>query len=131
MYIVWVAVKNAQTPNELAANAAREAPRYSGALNYLDRSGEATRAFAVPLKLEPRLGIQLPAWDVYLAYSGDARWMQTPPAPAYWMHQLSNAPAALRLDGDKLRSEIEKLLTPHATAANVIEFGPQAIAPVF
>ena len=132
LYIVWVAVKNSQTAAELAANAAHEAPRYRGAQSYLDASGDATRAFAAPLKLQPRLGVQLPAWDVYLAYSGDARWIETsPPAPAYWMHQLSNAPPDLRLNGDKLRSEIEELLPSRATSAIAIGFGQQAIAPIF
>ena len=29
------------------------------------------------------------AWDIYLFYTAGATWIETPPAPAAWMHQLS------------------------------------------
>lgn len=115
VFIIWVQVKNAQSPAELATNAAREGVRYENARtsSYLDPQGHATKAFALPLNLEPRLGVQLPAWDVYLAYRADAKWppSNAPPTPAFWMHQLSNAPKGLELDADKLREEVRKLLT--------------------
>ena len=37
------------------------------------------------------LGIDEPAWDIYLIYGPEARWdAEQPPAPAYWMHQLGS-----------------------------------------
>jgi hypothetical protein len=120
LYIVWVALKNAQSPGELAANTAREAAKFMGPriANYLDSNGDAAKAFAAPLKLEPRLGVQLPAWDVYLVYGEDAHWNKgSPPAPDFWMHQLSNAPKELELNGVELRSHVESLLAKNASAA--------------
>ena len=29
------------------------------------------------------------AWDIYLFYTAGAAWLDTPPPPAAWMHQLS------------------------------------------
>jgi hypothetical protein len=29
------------------------------------------------------------AWDIYLFYKAGAAWIENPPAPAVWMHQLS------------------------------------------
>lgn len=121
LYIVWVAVKNVQTPQELEANAAREGTRFAGrrTSSYVDVKGEATRAFAIPLKLEPRLGVQLPAWDAYLAYGPQRQWeSDSVPAPDYWMHQLSNAPKQLTLNGDEFRAHVVALLSlPPAAAA--------------
>lgn len=57
----------------------------------------------------PVLGLDGPAWDVYLAYDRNATWKDAPPAPQYWMHQLRLAPG-LRLDGDTFAAEINKLL---------------------
>ena len=38
------------------------------------------------------LGLHEDAWDVYMIYGADARWTGvTPPAPAFWMHQLGSA----------------------------------------
>lgn len=114
-------MKNAQTPAELAANAGRESQQFKNARtsSYIDTAtGAATRAFATPLKLEPRLGVQLPAWDVYLAYDAGTRWSASgQPAPAYWMHQLSNAPPDRKLDADKFRDAVERLLNTNAEAA--------------
>ncbi|MBV8206775.1 MAG: hypothetical protein JO041_08275 [Acidobacteria bacterium] len=113
LYIVWVAVKHAQQPAELAANAAREAQafRRAGVLNYVDPQSDAAAAFALPLNLQRRMGVQLPAWDVYLSYSRGARWdSQGPPPPAFWMHQLSNAPGELWLNPERLRAEVQRML---------------------
>ena len=29
------------------------------------------------------------AWDIYLFYQSSDKWIETPPAPACWMHQIS------------------------------------------
>jgi hypothetical protein len=31
------------------------------------------------------------AWDIYLFYAPGAEWIDAPPRPDYWMHQLSDA----------------------------------------
>lgn len=61
------------------------------------------------------LGLQGPAWDVYLLYRAGIRWeAEGPPVPSFWMHQLSD-PAAdpalyLARDPSRLASEMENLL---------------------
>lgn len=52
------------------------------------------------------------AWDVYLLFPRGTRWTsQTPPAPAYWMHQLSKVSQAPRLDAGILGQEINRELS--------------------
>ena len=48
------------------------------------------------------------AWDIYFAFDGKSRWKRDPPKPNDWMHQLGRDKR--RLDGDKLRDSIRKLL---------------------
>jgi len=53
-----------------------------------------------------------PAWDVYLAYPGGARWEDEPPAPAFWHHQLGDEPQAPKLDGAAFAGGVRELLAP-------------------
>jgi len=48
------------------------------------------------------------AWDIYLFYRPDAEWRQTPPKPAYWMHQLTDGWATRDKyrTGDDLKNEL-------------------------
>jgi hypothetical protein len=51
------------------------------------------------------------AWDVYLVFRRGVQWAQdTPPAPDFWMHQLSGVTNAPRLDPAVLREHVERLL---------------------
>jgi len=68
-------------------------------------SGELVQAYARVMKLDQGQ----PAWDIYLVLDRDIEWKGEPPAPTYWMHQLKLDPDR-RLDGDKLATEINKLL---------------------
>ncbi len=56
------------------------------------------------------LGLTRTAWDVYLVYPPDVTWAgDEPPAPAFWMHQLSAAWGAneeLFLDPDALSAAV-------------------------
>jgi hypothetical protein len=37
------------------------------------------------------LGLNEPAWDIYMLYGPDARWEgDHPPRPQYWMHQFGS-----------------------------------------
>jgi hypothetical protein len=37
------------------------------------------------------LGLNEPAWDIYVLYGPDARWDgDLPPRPSYWMHQFGS-----------------------------------------
>lgn len=48
------------------------------------------------------------AWDVYLVFHKQAGWKDKLPQPSFWMHQLGDDKR--RLDGAKLRQEVERLL---------------------
>ena len=56
------------------------------------------------------------AWDIYLFYRPFEEWMETPPKPTYWMHQLTDnwATRDRYRTGSDLKSELlmsmEKLL---------------------
>ena len=47
------------------------------------------------------------AWDVYLLFDSAAEWVDSPPQPTEWMHQLGTDER--RLNGGALRSSIESL----------------------
>jgi hypothetical protein len=61
------------------------------ALHYWDEEGALVRAY------REVLGIDEPAWDVYMIYPPGVRWVDPlPPAPVFWMHQLGQ-PSAPRV----------------------------------
>jgi len=60
------------------------------------------------------LGLESPAWDVYLLYAPGIRWEgEQPPAPCYWMHQLAGPGAdpafLLGPDPSRLSRELDSL----------------------
>lgn len=68
------------------AAAARQARSWSDGRvrHWWDGTREMSRLFA------QTLGVQGPAWDVYLLYRPGICWeAAVPPAPSYWTHQLS------------------------------------------
>lgn len=77
--------------------------------HWWDGGRELSRLF------EQSLGLQGPAWDVYLLYRPRIRWAgQVPPTPSFWMHQLAG-PAVdpqlfLSRDPSRLSKELDKLL---------------------
>lgn len=53
------------------------------------------------------------AWDIYLLFPRGSRWESRPPAPQFWMHQLTQstwAGAAHQHCGDDLVRELEKCM---------------------
>jgi hypothetical protein len=77
--------------------------------HWWDGGKEMSRLFA------QTLGLQGPAWDVYLLYPTGVRWEgETPAAPNFWMHQLPDAAAApelsLRRAPWRLAGELDTLL---------------------
>ena len=51
---------------------------------FYDPNKRSGTAIADSLGYEDRV-----AWDIYLFYAAGAAWHENPPAPAVWMHQLS------------------------------------------
>ena len=61
------------------------------------------------MDLPKRRGVRLKlAWDVYFAFDAKSKWKDAPPKPDTWMHQLGQD--SRRLDADKLREAVKKLL---------------------
>ena len=81
VYVVWVPMNRGMERN--VPNATREVtdPR---ARHYWDGQGQLTAGYHEVLR-----GFIEPVWDTFVLYGKDARWDgASPPAPAYWMHQL-------------------------------------------
>lgn len=56
------------------------------------------------------LGLTAPAWDTWMLFDRNAMWRgETPPAPAWWEHQLSAGPPRLHLDPDRFASHARTL----------------------
>ncbi|MEP6697724.1 MAG: hypothetical protein ABJA34_12740 [Pseudonocardiales bacterium] len=100
-YLVWVPIKGA-TKNEVP-QATRTVPD-PRAQHYWDRTRDLVNAYS------PVLGLDGPAWDVYLIYRTGVRWEgSTPPKPDYWMQQLG-ARTAPALNGDRFARQVRAIL---------------------
>jgi hypothetical protein len=89
------------------------------ARHFWDPDKKAALAFAQMLQSSFPKAIELPkgeypAWDVYLVYDVSTKWKDAVPVPSDWMHQLGGVDPARRLDGDKLRGSVLKLLKAKA-----------------
>ncbi len=109
VYVVWLPVLRSDGPEALPRATALLAGD-SRVIQYWDPSSEIGRRFAPVLQLPP----PMTAWDAYLLYPPQTRWESSPPAPAFWMHQLSFPPWSaagrqfgnLRLDGRRFREQL-------------------------
>jgi hypothetical protein len=50
------------------------------------------------------------AWDTYQLFAAGVRWGDAPPTPNFLMHVGKPLPDSLRLNGDELRRQTERLL---------------------
>jgi hypothetical protein len=102
-YVAWVPILPADT--EEAARQSASLVSDGRALHFWDARKQLPAAFA------PVLGLPKawPAWDVYLAYPPGAAWDRTPPAPAFWHHQLGDTIDAPVLNGEKFAAAVGEL----------------------
>ena len=97
-FVVWVPVIGGKESDVPAATATVGDPR---ARHFWDQGGATVQAF------RETLGFREPAWDIYLIYGPEARWDgPAPPAPAFWMHQLTNRSGGPRVDGPLLEGPV-------------------------
>ena len=115
-YVVWVPVLRA---GPLESSAQSESGRIADlrVRQFIDLNGAISKLYAAVLRLPQPMR----AWDVYFVFGPDVRWLEgqggnQPPAPTYWMHQLSGraVPEELRLDGERLASTVRELLSKRA-----------------
>lgn len=66
---------------------------------------------AVGKAVSGQLGLDDPAWDVWLLYDRVKTWGRGgPPEPDWWEHQLGNLPAERRLDPQRFAQRAAELL---------------------
>ena len=104
MYAVWEPIL--KTDNERAARKATallDDPRVE---HYWVSTRDVGKLFQDPIGLTTE-----PAWDVYLVYPRGVSWDQSPPRPAFFMHQLGGRlPAEKRLHATKLAARLKAIL---------------------
>ena len=94
--IVWIDI----LPEDTGAGAEKSAliindPRVQ---HFHDPTKRAGQAIAASLGWEDYV-----AWDVYLFYEAGSRWLDGPPAPAHFAHQLPRDLAHFRTGDDLIR----------------------------
>ena len=75
------------------------------ARHYWDGSQALGEALAPAMGMNAKL-----AWDVYVVFGKDAKWNDTPPVPASWLHQKFGEDESLQLSEEKLVSRIREAL---------------------
>ena len=101
VYVVWSAQLGAQEKHVASATALVADAR---ARHYWDGGMLVGSAYQTLLQLEA------PAWDTWMLFDQDAVWRsESPPRPAWWEHQLRDAPPALHLDPTRFASHAEAL----------------------
>ena len=107
MYVVWSPRLGAEEKHVASATALIPGARVT---HYWDG------AMAVGTAYQPLLALRQPAWDVWLLFDRDAVWRgDTPPRPAWWEHQLHDAPPELHLDAARFASHALALHGASAT----------------
>ena len=114
VYVVWEPIlprdRREALPQAVALLA--QEPR---ARQYWDPGAVSGKGYVKVLDLP----LKSPVWDTYLLYPPGVRWEEAPPAPAFWMHQISFMPFSaaakrfgpLRLDGRRFREEVQGLMS--------------------
>ena len=103
LYVVWVPMLGATEAFVPEATRMLDDPR---ALHFWDAEGFFVSAF------ERVLGLQRPAWDLYLLYPPGERWQaELPPPPTRWMQQHGGADDG-RLDEARLAEALATLMEP-------------------
>jgi len=111
-FVVWLSMRTGDS----ADAASRQAAEFTDARvqQGWDSTGAIGDAFAKTLALKGR------AWDVYAVYGPGVKWTgDTPPAPTFWMHQLTAAAGAdqsLCLNPSTFLHEIDRIAKGSAAA---------------
>lgn len=113
-YLVWLPVQ--PNDNEYHANGAQRLATDARAQHYWNADQHLGLDLVAALPLGDACEL---AWDVYLVYPPRVKWPpMRPPAPSFWMHQLSCMPSQeLRLKGETLRVAVERELAQSQSAS--------------
>jgi hypothetical protein len=105
VYVVWI--PRFPFDSRAAAQQAMELVPDKRARHFWDASGHLGKEYGKIIKLPGKRDF---AWDVYFVFDPKAEWVDTPPTPDFWMHQLGGTEPANRLDGEKFRDAIVRRL---------------------
>jgi len=105
IYVVWI--NRYPRDSRAAAEEAMTLVPDKRAQHFWDGSGAIGKQYGQVVQLP---GGKKFAWDVYFVFGPNAKWGDTPPTPAYWMHQLGGPETGNLLDGEKFREAIAKQL---------------------
>jgi hypothetical protein len=105
LFVVWGPMLHKEKEEDARAASAFLPDRR--ALHYWTGTQTLAEAFEQPTGLAPS---HTPAWDTYLVYAPGIRWQATPPEPTYLMHVGKPLAEDRRLNGEKLRDEVRRLL---------------------
>ncbi len=98
--IVWVDI----LPGDDAASALRASALFgdTSVAQFYDPGGRVGQMIADRLLKHP------PAWDVYLFFDADSAWLDAPPEPSQWFHQLGPriADVSRQRSGDALAAAL-------------------------
>lgn len=109
MYVVWSSQLGAEEKHVPEATTLLPDPR---ARHFWDPERRAGWLF------QPALGTGEAAWDVWMLFDREARWLEgEAPEIAWWEHQLSGMPSELRLDPGRFAAKASALQTRDARPA--------------
>jgi len=102
-YVVWLPIFGGDFRGE-ARKLSKSFPdkRVTYFIDAQSRTGELWERI---LKTEREI-----AWDVYLLYAPGANWVDEPPLPDFWMHQLGGVTKAPRLNQSTFTSKLKDML---------------------
>ena len=103
-YVAWLPIL--PDDNEPAARGSCGLVTDARAAHFWDEQRVLPERFASVLGLPEGW----PAWDVYLAYPPGDTWDKTPPAPAFWHHQLGDLALAPKLDAPAFAVGVKAIL---------------------
>jgi len=108
LYIVWLPVLENDTL-QAAEGVKEQLPVDHRLAHFWDYDLSVSQAYHRLLQLGQRPRQHRVAWDMFLLYGVGAVWLDTPPVPGFWMHQLflDDVP---KLDASILRSQLEQML---------------------
>lgn len=86
VYIVWI-TRLENDSEETAIQAVREFVKDPRVIHFYDPKQRTGKAIAKSLGVTEDEG----AWDVYLFYEAGKEWVELPPAPDEYMHQLTES----------------------------------------
>jgi len=101
VYVVWSSQLGATEANVSGGASLVPDPR---ARHYWDADKIVGAAF------DSILSLPVPAWDTWMLFAPTAAWRgRTPPAPAWWEHQLNVGPPERHLDPARFTAHAESL----------------------